>query len=304
MTQQELHFDPQLSTSILGPQDSYLRAVERNCNVRIVGNGSSLQINGNRETDVQEAAALFQQIGERLLRGESINAEHIGSLQHCTPEVVRAGRKSIIPRNPSQKKYLHALRTREISFGIGPAGTGKTYLAIACAVEALLAGTVERIILTRPAVEAGEKLGYLPGDLTEKVDPYMRPVYDALHEMLGVEKVEKLLLRKTIEIAPIAFMRGRTLSGAFIVLDEAQNCTREQMKMFLTRFGLASRMSINGDISQIDLPPRVPSGLIHAAQVLANVAEISFTYFTARDVVRHPLVEKIVQSYEIAERDS
>jgi len=207
----------------------------------------------------------------------------------------------IKPRNPNQAEYVSNVLTHDVSFGIGPAGTGKTYLAVACAVDALERNLVRRIILTRPAVEAGEKLGFLPGDLAQKVDPYLRPLYDALFEMLGFEKVEKYLERSIIEIAPLAYMRGRTLNDAFIILDESQNTTVEQMKMFLTRIGFSSKAVITGDITQVDLPRAQYSGLKHAIDVLSNVDEISFNHFTAKDVVRHPIVQRIVMAYEAHE---
>ncbi len=201
-------------------------------------------------------------------------------------------------RGANQVLYLQAVRSHDLSFGVGPAGTGKTYLAVACAVEALEQGKVQRIILTRPAVEAGERLGFLPGDLVQKIDPYLRPLYDALHEMLGFERVVKLMERQVIEIAPLAYMRGRTLSDAFIILDEAQNTTKEQMKMFLTRIGFNSRAIVTGDVTQVDLPSSRDSGLRHVIDILRDVNGISFTFFTAKDVVRHPLVQRIVTAYE------
>jgi phosphate starvation-inducible PhoH-like protein len=201
-------------------------------------------------------------------------------------------------RGANQQRYLHAVATHDINFGIGPAGTGKTYLAVAMAVDALNDSRVQRLILVRPAVEAGEKLGFLPGDLTQKVDPYLRPLYDALYEMLGIDRVTKLIERNVIEIAPLAYMRGRTLNDAFVILDEAQNTTTEQMKMFLTRIGFGSVAVVTGDVTQIDLPRHVKSGLRDAIEVLRDVEGVSFTFFTAKDVVRHPLVQKIVRAYE------
>ena len=212
--------------------------------------------------------------------------------------VIRTKRVSVKPRGRNQQSYVRAIGRTDINFGIGPAGTGKTYLAVACAVEALLQERVRRILLVRPAVEAGEKLGYLPGDLAQKIDPYLRPLYDALYEMLGFETVNKYIERSIIEVAPLAFMRGRTLNNAFIILDEAQNTTREQMKMFLTRIGFGSTAVITGDITQIDLPRGTQSGLTHIMNVLDAVEDIGFTYFQARDVVRHPLVQRIVEAYD------
>ncbi|TQV68231.1 PhoH family protein [Exilibacterium tricleocarpae] len=212
--------------------------------------------------------------------------------------LIRTKKCTVKPRGLNQQRYVRAVQTQDINFGVGPAGTGKTYLAVACAVEALLKDEVERILLVRPAVEAGEKLGFLPGDLAQKVDPYLRPLYDALYEMLGFETVDKLIERNVIEVAPLAYMRGRTLNNAFVILDESQNTTREQMKMFLTRIGFGSTAVINGDPSQIDLPRGQASGLRHAMQVLEHVAGISFIFFTAKDVVRHPLVQRIVEAYD------
>jgi phosphate starvation-inducible PhoH-like protein len=218
--------------------------------------------------------------------------------------VIRTKKGNIKPRGLNQQRYVRSIQTHDINFGIGPAGTGKTYLAVACAVEALLRDEVERILLVRPAVEAGERLGFLPGDLAQKVDPYLRPLYDALHEMLGFEAVAKLQERGVIEVAPLAYMRGRTLNSAYIILDESQNTTREQMKMFLTRIGFGSTAVITGDCSQIDLPKGVSSGLVHACQVLKDVEEISFTSFVSRDVVRHPVVQCIVDAYDSHETKS
>ncbi len=215
--------------------------------------------------------------------------------------VIRTKKGNIKPRGLNQQRYVRAIQTHDVNFGIGPAGTGKTYLAVACAVEALLRDEVERILLVRPAVEAGERLGFLPGDLAQKVDPYLRPLYDALHEMLGFETVAKLQERNVIEIAPLAYMRGRTLNGAYILLDESQNTTREQMKMFLTRIGFGSTAVITGDMSQVDLPRGVQSGLVHACEVLKDVEEVSFTHFLSKDVVRHPIVQSIVDAYDAHE---
>lgn len=211
---------------------------------------------------------------------------------------IKTKRGLIKPRNHNQAEYVRAILTHDVNFGVGPAGTGKTYLAVACAVDALERQEIRRILLTRPAVEAGEKLGFLPGDLAQKVDPYLRPLYDALFEMLGFEKVEKLIERNVIEVAPLAYMRGRTLNDAFIILDESQNTTCEQMKMFLTRIGFNSRAVITGDITQVDLPRGQKSGLRHVIEVLKDIDDVSFTFFQASDVVRHPVVQRIVQAYE------
>lgn len=216
---------------------------------------------------------------------------------------IKTKRGLIKPRNHNQAEYVRAILSHDVNFGVGPAGTGKTYLAVACAVDALERQEIRRILLTRPAVEAGEKLGFLPGDLAQKVDPYLRPLYDALFEMLGFEKVEKLIERNVIEVAPLAYMRGRTLNDAFIILDESQNTTCEQMKMFLTRIGFNSRAVITGDITQVDLPRGQKSGLRHVIEVLKDVDDVSFTFFHAADVVRHPVVQRIVQAYEAFEEN-
>lgn len=216
--------------------------------------------------------------------------------------IIKTKKCTVKPRGDRQSSYVMQVRQNDINFGIGPAGTGKTYLAVACAVESFLNDEIERILLVRPAVEAGEKLGFLPGDLSQKVDPYLRPLYDALYEMLGFETVGKLIERSVIEVAPLAYMRGRTLNNAFVILDESQNTTREQMKMFLTRIGFGSTAVITGDPSQVDLPRGQASGLKHAMEVLDNVDGISFTYFTSKDVVRHPIVQRIVEAYEKSEK--
>jgi phosphate starvation-inducible PhoH-like protein len=257
---------------------------------RIVSGLSSLVQNGFRISngDVKTAAQLVNEnpgveLKDYFLKGAPLRA---------------SGKRQVAPKSVNQRKYLDAIEQNDIVFGIGPAGTGKTYLAMAQAVSFLLAKKVTRIILARPAVEAGEKLGFLPGDLQEKVNPYLRPLYDALYDMLDVERVERLLERGTIEIAPIAFMRGRTLNDSFVILDEAQNTTSEQMKMFLTRLGFGSKAVITGDITQIDLPSGQTSGLIEAMKVVSHIDGISFTYFDERDVVRHKLVQQIVKAYE------
>ncbi len=245
---------------------------------------------------------LRQSEREKPMTQNASNIESPNNIENFS--VIRTKKGNIKPRGLNQQRYVRAIQTHDINFGIGPAGTGKTYLAVACAVEALLRDEVERILLVRPAVEAGERLGFLPGDLAQKVDPYLRPLYDALHEMLGFEAVAKLQERGIIEIAPLAYMRGRTLNSAYIILDESQNTTREQMKMFLTRIGFGSTAVITGDCSQIDLPKGVSSGLIHAQEVLKSVDDISFTNFISRDVVRHPVVQSIVDAYDDHEAKS
>lgn len=227
--------------------------------------------------------------------GHDIDAEHL---------FIKTPKSSIKPRGRHQCEYVASIHRHDINFGIGPAGTGKTYLAVACAVEALLKEQVNRVLLVRPAVEAGEKLGFLPGDLSQKIDPYLRPLYDALYEMLGFEKVVRLIEKNIIEVAPLAYMRGRTLNHSFIILDESQNTTSSQMKMFLTRIGFGSTAVITGDVTQIDLPKGTRSGLIHVSKVLQGINEIGFTYFDAKDVVRHRLVQKIVEAYDEFDRNS
>jgi phosphate starvation-inducible PhoH-like protein len=235
----------------------------------------------------------------RLGRGGASGDEGPGSEGIHTDDLTLATRKRrITPRSPRQAAFIKALRTHELVFGVGPAGTGKTYLAVATAVTLLMSGEVERIILSRPAVEAGERLGFLPGDVKEKVDPYLRPLYDALHDMMPGDQVNRRMETGEIEIAPLAFMRGRTLANSFIILDEAQNTTPVQMKMFLTRLGENSRMAVTGDLSQVDLPPRTPSGLRDAVNILSNMNDVSFIQFTDADVVRHSLVTRIVQAYD------
>jgi phosphate starvation-inducible PhoH-like protein len=247
----------------------------------------------------------LQATGQALpLSAPAENIEDIDDSTLSNLTLIRTKKCTVKPRGRNQQLYVRAVQTHDINFGIGPAGTGKTYLAVACAVESLLKDEVERILLVRPAVEAGEKLGFLPGDLAQKVDPYLRPLYDALYEMLGFETVAKLIDRNVIEVAPLAYMRGRTLNNSFIILDESQNTTREQMKMFLTRIGFGSTAVITGDPTQIDLPRGQKSGLKHAVEVLENVAGISFTHFVSGDVVRHPLVQRIVEAYNEQDKHS
>ncbi len=238
------------------------------------------------------------------VRDDSATENDSGPAEEPETLLIKTPRTSIKPRSKHQKQYVRGIRQHDINFGIGPAGTGKTYLAVACAVEALVKERVNRLLLVRPAVEAGEKLGFLPGDLTQKIDPYLRPLYDALYEMLGFEKVGRLIEKNVIEVAPLAYMRGRTLNNSFIILDESQNTTSAQMKMFLTRIGFGSTAVITGDATQIDLPKGTRSGLVHVSKVLAGIDEIGFTYFNAKDVVRHRLVQKIVEAYDEFDRNS
>ncbi|WP_333681281.1 PhoH family protein [Dyella sp.] len=316
LNQRDFALDPEDNArlaNLCGPFDEHLRQVELRLGVEIDHRGNLFQVIGDEpaaRAGEKVLRALYAATENEALTGpkinlhladsgiESIVEEAAESAQEVTIKVKRGVIKG---RGPNQARYLHAISTHDINFGVGPAGTGKTYLAVACAVEALEANRVQRILLVRPAVEAGEKLGFLPGDLSQKVDPYLRPLYDALYEMLGFEKVAKLIERNVIEIAPLAYMRGRTLNDSYVILDEAQNTTVEQMKMFLTRIGFGSVAVITGDVSQIDLPRHVRSGLRHAVEVLRGVDGISFTFFTSRDVVRHPLVAKIVRAYEAFE---
>jgi phosphate starvation-inducible PhoH-like protein len=297
--------------SLFGTYDENLKQLESQFGVRIRTSGKELIVEGE-QADVARAQRVLDQLaglmrgGYRLGKGDVKTAAQLVA-QDDTVELSEyflrsaaktSGKRQVVPKSVTQKKYLDAIEQFDIVFGIGPAGTGKTYLAMAQAVSFLLSKRVSRIILARPAVEAGEKLGFLPGDLQEKVNPYLRPLYDALYDMLEMERVERLLERGTIEVAPIAFMRGRTLNDAFVILDEAQNTTSEQMKMFLTRLGFGSKAVITGDVTQIDLPTGRTSGLIEAMKVVGNVDGIAFVHFDERDVVRHALVQQIVKAYE------
>ncbi len=300
--------DARCLAELCGVYDGHLRQIESRLEVQIHNRGNQFQLQGESHR-ISACATLLHHLYEEISEGASLSPEllHL-HLQESGMEALQEGtveratiktRRSVIkPRGENQARYIRAISSHDINFGIGPAGTGKTWLAVACAVHALEAEGVQRIILVRPAVEAGEKLGFLPGDMAQKVDPYLRPLYDALYEMLGFDKVAKLIERNIIEIAPLAFMRGRTLNNAFIILDESQNTTREQMKMFLTRIGYGSTAVITGDITQIDLPGGIEPGLRHAMQVLEKVSGISFTVFESKDVVRHPLVQRIVEAYE------
>ncbi|MDT8407114.1 MAG: PhoH family protein [Methylococcales bacterium] len=299
--------------NLCGQFDNHLRQIEQQLAVEIAYRGNHFQISGASAAVARAhvvLARLFAATLEETLTPEQIHIflqqAHVDELMAVdsgeVPILIKTRRGMIKGRGANQRSYLRKIYDHDINFGIGPAGTGKTYLAVACAVAALQADQVRRIVLVRPAVEAGEKLGFLPGDMAQKVDPYLRPLYDALFEMLGFERVEKLIEKNVIEVAPLAFMRGRTLNDAFIILDEAQNTTTEQIKMFLTRIGFGSTAVITGDITQIDLPSEKLSGLKHVLNVLRDVEGISFTFFSAKDVVRHPLVQRIVQAYDAYEQ--
>lgn len=313
--------DPSRLAALSGPLDQNIKHLEKRLSVHIRNRGNEFQISGP-EPRVEASAALLHQLYRETYNRDSIEPDFVHLyLQEAGVEalveadqqesqqdakdtgglVIRTYKKPIKPRGGNQLSYCQAIRQFDINFGIGPAGTGKTFLAVACAVEALEAQRVSRILLVRPAVEAGEKLGFLPGDLAQKIDPYLRPLYDALYEMMGIERVTKFIERNIIEVAPLAYMRGRTLNNAFIILDESQNTTVAQMKMFLTRIGFGSTAVITGDITQIDLPRGERSGLVNVRDVLRNVEGISFTHFGSKDVVRHPLVQKIVDAYAAAD---
>ena len=303
-------FNNQLIQQLVGPQNANLKIIERELNVEIFTFGNQIRITGSDEaTDRAKAAidALYAKAGRGLAIGEQevLAAVRISGAENAVKNkiniddiVLKTKKRHIYPRSATQAEYIVEMMNNELVFGLGPAGTGKTYLAVALAVTMMLEGSVDKIILTRPAVEAGENLGFLPGDLKDKVDPYLRPLYDALYEMLPAEQVDKKLAAGEIEIAPLAYMRGRTLANAFVILDEAQNTTPMQMKMFLTRLGENSRMVVNGDLSQVDLPRGVVSGLRDALDTLKGVNGISAVAFSANDVVRHGLVAKIVRAYE------
>ena len=302
--------DSRRLAALCGPFDQNLKHLERRLGIRIKNRGNAFWLSGP-ERRVQAGGALLSRLyvetrGRAALDGDIVHLflqesgveEMLAIPEPAAMEdvIVTTRKKTVKPRGRNQKRYVEVIRTNDLNFGVGPAGTGKTYLAVACAVEALENNTVNRILLVRPAVEAGEKLGFLPGDLAQKIDPYLRPLYDALYEMLGVDRVNKYIERNVIEVAPLAFMRGRTLNGSFIILDESQNTTVEQMKMFLTRIGFGSTAVVTGDITQIDLQGG-QSGLVHVLGVLKEVEGLSFTYFASKDVVRHPLVKRIVDAY-------
>ena len=310
--------------NLCGPLDENLRQIADGWNVKLSRRGNHVSIEGEQAEAAGQALEWFHRRSvHQALSIDDIQLGLVeldaGHAEEATPAIVaappaapalppdddgriilRTRKSDLRPRTPRQRDYLNQILHHDITFGIGPAGTGKTWLAVACAIDALERETVQRLVLTRPAVEAGERLGFLPGDLVQKVDPYLRPLYDALYDLMGIERVQRLFEKQTIEIAPLAYMRGRTLNHAFVILDEAQNTTPEQMKMFLTRVGFGSKAVINGDPSQVDLPRGQASGLIHAVDVLSSVQGIATTRFTSRDVVRHPLVARIVDAYERA----
>ena len=307
--------DNRLMIDLCGQLDRNIAQIEQRLGLAITRRGNQLMLHGEAHARA-EATRVLNGLYARLEQGRSVGPGDVDAAIRLAPAArpesragqlemfageqieIRTRKKVVEPRTDAQKDYVRKLFRNELVFGIGPAGTGKTYLAVAAAVAMFIDGHVDKIILSRPAVEAGERLGFLPGDMKEKVDPYMQPLYDALNDFFPARQVQKMIEEKQIEIAPLAFMRGRTLSNAFVVLDEAQNATTMQMKMFLTRLGEGSRMAITGDVTQIDLPRGVPSGLIEAERLLTGVPKISFTRFTARDVVRHPLVAAIIEAYD------
>jgi len=306
--------DNQRLANLCGPLDEHLRQVEKRMGVEIENRGNNFRVSGTAESIIiteQLIRDLYDSTQREILSPQRVHlflqeATHglEVSLKENREVFIKIKRQLIKGRSPNQKRYIQNIQENDINFGIGPAGTGKTYLAVACAVAALEQERARRLVLVRPAVEAGERLGFLPGDLVQKVDPYLRPLYDALYEMLGFEKVARFIERNVIEIAPLAFMRGRTLNESFVILDEAQNTTNEQMKMFLTRIGFGSRAIITGDITQIDLPGGKNSGLKHVMDILQGQEGISFTFFKSTDVVRHPLVARILNAYEAHELKS
>ena len=314
--ERSLEFDDgRLANELFGPQGENLSRIGERCGITVQSRGSRVILAADDEAGLAVAESALVQLYGQLRAGRKVfpqDVERALSVLSREPaarleEVFReevfavAPRRTVGPKSQNQRVYLEAIRGSDLTFGIGPAGTGKTYLAVAMAVQALTSRQVQRLILTRPAVEAGEKLGFLPGDLAEKINPYLRPLYDALHDLLDFRRVQDMLASGVIEVAPLAFMRGRTLNEAFIILDEAQNTTPEQMKMFLTRLGFGSRAVVTGDVTQIDLPSHARSGLVQAVQVLSGVEGVSFIHFNDADVIRHPLVGRIVQAYERSE---
>lgn len=317
-TQLTLELEPidnERLANLCGQFDEHLRQIEHRLGISIANRGNIFALTGERKAvraGRRVLENLYAQSEQQILTPALINLQLQESSisepamaevdQAAETEVIIKTRHGLIRgRGPNQKQYLNAISSNDINIGVGPAGTGKTYLAVAMAVDALKSEQVQRIVLVRPAVEAGERLGFLPGDMAQKIDPYLRPLYDALYEMLGFEHVNRLIDRHVIEVAPLAFMRGRTLNDAFIILDEAQNTTPEQMKMFLTRIGFGSCAVVTGDITQIDLPDQRRSGLKHALRILHNLDDISITHFTSKDVVRHPIVQRVLNAYERAE---
>jgi phosphate starvation-inducible PhoH-like protein len=305
--------DQERITSLCGPTNSILKQIEQTLGVKIINRGASFKIKGpvvrlsiGRDvitklySDLEKVSELSPSSVHLYLREAINNSEREKNMEKSltSNSPIKTPNLAIIPNGNHQQEYIETINKRVLTFGIGPAGTGKTYLAVACAVQQLVNGEVEKILLVRPAVEAGEKLGFLPGDLSQKVDPYLRPLYDALFEMLGFKETNQLIERNIIEVVPLAFMRGRTLNDSFIILDESQNATAEQMKMFLTRFGFGSKVVVTGDITQIDLPKNTQSGLVHSLEVLKNISEVGFIEFDSKDIVRHGLVQKIVEAYE------
>ncbi len=315
--------DSRRLASLCGRLDEHVKQIAQRLHVEILNRGNQFHLAGDADA-VDAAGAILSELYEQTRDGTELTPEmvHLHLQQSNVADqadnaradntvpfpsddmLIRTKRVRIKPRGTHQREYVKQIRKHDINFGVGPAGTGKTWLAVACAVDALEKAEIQRILLVRPAVEAGEKLGFLPGDLAEKIDPYLRPLYDALYEMIGFEKVAKLMDRMVIEVAPLAYMRGRTLNNSFVILDEAQNTTPEQMKMFLTRIGFGSKAVITGDVTQVDLPRHQKSGLVNALEVLADEQEIGVTRFDSRDVVRHPLVQRIVEAYDRHERDS
>lgn len=305
-------FDTKRFANLSGQFDEHFRQIEQRLGIEIRNRGSQFELVGNDESTLAAEnllRRLYREAKSTTLSPEMIHLflqesglEELITTNGPPPVMLKTLKGTIRPRGANQQNYVKAILQNDINFGIGPAGTGKTYLAVACAVEALQQEQVRRILLVRPAVEAGEKLGFLPGDLSQKIDPYLRPLYDALYEMLGFEHVAKLIEKQVIEVAPLAYMRGRTLNNSFIILDESQNTTIEQMKMFLTRIGFGSTAVITGDATQIDLPKGTRSGLLHVVDVLRHIEGISFTFFKAKDVVRHPLVQRIVEAYDKYEK--
>ena len=303
--------DADVLIRFVGELNKNIKLVEKNFNVKIFQNGNKISISGDEE-NIKKASNALIDLYASTSNGMELSREKIqtvmnnnedlqavsASSENIKEYVIKTPKKTVKPRGKNQNNYLSNMNNYEVNFGVGPAGTGKTYLAVAKAVEMLVNENVKKIILIRPAVEAGEKLGFLPGDLSQKVDPYLRPLYDALYEMLGFEQVVRLLEKEILEVAPLAYLRGRTLNNAFIIMDESQNTSVDQMKMFLTRMGFGSFAIINGDMTQIDLPKNIESGLGHALKVLDGLEDIGFTVFNSKDVVRHPLVRKIVDAYD------